>query len=206
MDAFEIQVYDGTALHARGVGIELHSNTVARGQTHFTLEPAVGIFSWWEMGAYFQTAFTPDGTFRYAGTKLRSKFVAPAWHGFRVGLNAEFAILPVRFDPERWGVELRPIVAFENEHAMVAVNPILDLGKNGASFEPSGTALLKIQKKAAIGVEYYASFEEREQHYIFPVVNVLAFPRVEINLGFGAGLTPKSERFIAKMILGYAWD
>jgi hypothetical protein len=219
MDAFEIQVYDATALPAHAVGLELHSNAVIRGepsdtrQTHFTLEPAVGIFSWWEMGAYFQTAFAPDGTFRYAGTKIRSKWVTPPkkhprtfWEHFRFGLNGEFSLLPVRFDPERWGVELRPLLAWENADLMIAANPNLDFGKSGASFQPAAAALWKIQGRAAIGVEYYGSFEERVQQYLFPVVNVLAIPHVEINFGGGIGLTTASNRFIAKMILGYAWD
>src|SRR6266481_4141123 len=65
IDAYEIQVYDGTA-HAPGVpGAELHVNTVPKGrrtsdppelpshaQSHFTLEPSLGVTAWWEVGGY----------------------------------------------------------------------------------------------------------------------------------------------------------
>ena len=90
INPFEIQVYDGTA-NAPGVfGLELHVNYVANGlttatspelpqnhQTHFTLEPSYGLTPWWEIGGYFQTALRADGTFDYAGVKLRSKWVTP---------------------------------------------------------------------------------------------------------------------------------
>src|ERR1700742_1445720 len=90
VDPFEIQVYDGTA-NAPGVfGLELHLNHVAtgygtatppeiplRGQTHATLEPSFGLFPWWEVGCYLQSALRADGHVDYAGAKLRSKFVTP---------------------------------------------------------------------------------------------------------------------------------
>ena len=46
-----------------------------------SVEPSLGLEPWWEVGAYFQTAVRRDGTFDYAGVKLRSKFVTPpTWH------------------------------------------------------------------------------------------------------------------------------
>src|ERR1700734_3499182 len=73
VDPFEIQVYDGTA-NAPGVpGLELHVNTVPIGlttapspeypqnhQTHFTFEPSLGLFPWWELGGYFEMALRGD--------------------------------------------------------------------------------------------------------------------------------------------------
>src|SRR6478735_8697072 len=88
VDPFEIQVYDGTADAPGEYSAELHANRVFSGlttatppelpanhQTHLTLEPAMGVLPWFEPGAYLQTAILADGTFRYAGVKLRSKFV-----------------------------------------------------------------------------------------------------------------------------------
>src|SRR5262245_37623026 len=90
VDAFEIQVYDGTANPPGQPGVELHANGVPRGvtvaaapelppnhQTHLTLEPALGITRIWELGAYLETAVLPDGGFDFAGVKLRSKLVTP---------------------------------------------------------------------------------------------------------------------------------
>src|ERR1700689_1560 len=91
VDPFEIQVYGGAA-NAPGVpGLELHVNNGTVGpkvppvtleypeahETHFTLEPSLGIFSWWEIGGYFQAALRGDSAFDYGGVKLRNKFVTP---------------------------------------------------------------------------------------------------------------------------------
>src|SRR5579862_7478595 len=88
-DPFEIQVYDGTADPPGVPGLELHLNDWAtgnrtanppeaalHGQFHATLEPSLGIFPFWEVGAYLQFAVrADDGVADWAGAKIRSKFV-----------------------------------------------------------------------------------------------------------------------------------
>jgi hypothetical protein len=226
MDPFEIQVYDATANAQRAIGVELHVNGVVRGsselpqapeipldhQAHFTLEPSYGLFDWWELGGYLQTAITPDGTFRYAGVKLRSKFVTPPkFHPhLRFGLNIELSYLPPEFDANQWGMELRPMAVWENEHWELAINPIVDVSFGNPatpSFEPAVLAVYKFGERVSLGFEYYGTIEsKREEHYVFEVVNLLAVPHVELNIGFGQGLTSQSSAFIAKMIFGYTWE
>jgi hypothetical protein len=232
IDPFEIQVYDGTADDPRTFGLELHTNAVVRGlaadppelamnhQLHFTLEPSYGMFSWWEIGGYFQTAFA-DGSFDYAGVKLRSKFVTPPkWHKYlRLGLNIELSLLPQAFDRNEWGMEFRPIIAWEDAHFMFVINPIVDAAlagpdfAAGPTFEPAATAVYKFPRRVSLGFEYYASFGpisnfvgiNQQVHYLYEVVNVLAIKNLEVNVGFGEGLTEASNRFVGKMIVGYAW-
>jgi hypothetical protein len=225
MDPFEIQVYDGTANAPHAIGVELHVNGVVRGSTeaptapelplnhqaHFTLEPSFGLTSFWELGGYLQTAITPDGTFRWAGVKLRSKFVTPpSFHKhLRFGLNVELSYLPPEFDASEWGMELRPIAAWENAHWSFAINPIVSLSFGnpaGAEFEPCAFALYKFGERVSLGFEWYSTFGDKPEHYIFEVVNVLAIEHVELNIGFGQGLTHESNPFIAKMIIGYTWE
>ncbi len=235
VDAFEIQVYDATADVQDGLGIELHANAFIRGtklaespelpldrQAHLTLEPSYGVFSWWELGAYLQSAITADGTLRFAGIKLRSKFVTPPrWQKhLRLGLNFEVALLPAAFDRNQWGMEIRPIVAWENEQFLFAINPIVSASLAGPAFgagpvfEPSGMALYKFGERVSLGFEYYASLGPfsslspgpEQEHEVFEVVNVLAVKNVELNFGVGEGLTQASSPFVAKMILGFAWD
>ena len=235
IDPFEIQVYDGTA-NAPGVpGLELHVNRVFIGQTtaappelpqdqqtHFTLEPSIGVTPWWELGGYFQTTLRGDGTFDYAGVKFRSKFVSPpGWHPhLRLGLNLEVSVLPEAYDRNRWSSEIRPIVAWEDERWLFVVNPIVDVPlagpdwHSGPTFEPALMAKVKIAGVVAVGPEYYAAFGpiaspagwHDEQHYLYEAVDVLGLHRIEINVGVGEGLTSTSNAFVAKMILGYAWD
>jgi hypothetical protein len=229
LDAFEIQVYDGTADAARTAGLELHVNGVPNGQTtapapelppnhqiHLTLEPSYGLTSWWELGAYLQTAVV-DGSYDFAGVKLRSKLVTPpGWSARgRLGVNVEVSWLPARFEADRWGLEVRPIAAWDVWRLHFAVNPIVDvsLATGTTSFEPALYALYEVRGVVSLGFEYYAALGpftgfsalHDQEHYLFEVVNLLAVHKFELNAGFGAGLTDASNALVAKAIFGYTF-
>jgi hypothetical protein len=235
IDPFEIQVYDGTANDPGAPGLELHVNRVFSGlttaaspelpqnhQSHFTLEPSLGLTPFWELGGYFETALRGDGTFDYAGVKLRSKFVTPkGWQPhLRLGVNLEVSLLPSTYDRNRWGGEIRPIVAWENERWLFAVNPIVDLSfagpdaSQGPTFQPAGMAKVKIADELALGFEYYADLGpisgfvplRQEEHYLYEAADLLSIPHFELNAGVGEGLTAASNGFVAKIILGYEWE
>jgi hypothetical protein len=236
VDPFEIQVYDGTA-NAPGVpGLELHVNNVTIGprvppmtleypqahQTHVTWEPSLGLFLWWEVGAYLQAAFRGTSAFDYGGVKLRNKFVTPpGWDShWRLGLNVEFSLLPQGFDQGRWGNELRPIIAWDSARFLFVVNPIVDTAfagpeyRAGPTFEPCLSAVVKIDQAVSLGVEYYANLGpfsaflpwRDEEQYIYEVFNLLDVKRLEWNIGVGEGLTEASNRLVVKTIVGYAWE
>jgi hypothetical protein len=234
VDPFEIQVYDATVLAPRTAGVELHSNVVVSGrrasvppelpahhQSHFTLEAAMGLPPWWEIGAYLQTALLPDGSFEYAGNKLRTKFVVPARpdSAFRWGVNLELSRLPEHYDRDGWGAEIRPIATWSSAGGAVyvSINPIVDFGLAGMgrgqppSFEPAATVCYVIDGLMSFGLEYYADVGPvgrwapagEQEHYLFQVINVLRWKRIEINAGVGEGLTEGSNDFVAKTILGF---
>jgi hypothetical protein len=234
VDPFEIQVYDGTLADPGTLGAELHANTVVAGQrtteppelpmhhqSHFTLEVAYVLTPVWEVGAYFQTAVLPDGSFEYAGDKLRTKFVVPvrADSPFHFGVNVELARIPEHFDRNVWGAELRPIATWSSPGGALyaSINPIVDLALDGLdrndapSFEPAATLRYVRAQWFSIGLEYYAGLgpigswlpARDQEHYVYEVIDVLRWKRVELNLGVGQGLTAASNDFVAKMIVGY---
>jgi hypothetical protein len=228
VDAFEIQVYDGTADPPGVPGLELHANGVPdglksapppelppNGMAHFTLEPSLGITPSWELGAYLQTALLPDGGYEFAGVKLRSKLVTPpGWRpSLRLGCNFEVSYLPPAFDSDRWGGEIRPIIAWEDRRWLFAVNPIVDVTFNGVapSFEPAAMAVIKIRDLVSLGFEYYAGFGpvtsplafSNQQQTLFEVANLLALSNLEVNFGVGEGLTAASNDLTIKAIIGY---
>jgi len=234
VDSFEIQVYDGTANQPGSPGLELHVNRVFDGvktaeapelpphhQTHLTLEPSIGVTPFLEIGGYFQTALRADGTFDYAGTKLRTKFVSPeGWlEHLRLGINLEVSLLPTPYDRSRWGGEVRPIVGWENDRWLFALNPIVGVplgapdASGGPTFEPAVMAKVKVRQAIAIGFEYYASFGpiaspspwDGELQYLYEALDLLAVPHFELNAGVGEGLTNASNGFVAKVIVGYSW-
>jgi hypothetical protein len=234
-DPFEIQVYDGTANAPLVPGLELHLNHWATGNTEFappeaalhgqfhaTLEPSLGILPWWELGAYLQGAVRTDqGVVDWAGAKLRSKFVTPeGWHPhWRLGLNFEVSSLPTTYDHDRWGSEIRPIVAWHDEDWLFAFNPILDqpLAGSDASQGPSFQPALKVARTIgpiAVGFEYYATlgplsailpWKDQEQQ-VFEVVDLISVKHFELNVGVGEGLTEASEGVVFKAILGYEFE
>ena len=216
VDAFEIQVYDGTANEAGEAGLELHVNGAPDGTrdapppeipahhlVHMTLEPSFGLTRSWEIGGYLQTALRPDGQYDFAGAKLRSKLVTQSG-AVRLGINIEVSALPRAYDRERFGAELRPILAGESARWATAA----------PGFEPAAMGVFKIARVASFGLEYYGdlgpvSSPERpsaQQHYIFEVANLLALPWFELNAGVGEGLTSASSRLIVKVILGYTFE
>jgi len=234
LDAFEIQVYDGTANRAGEPGLELHVDHVLAGQdtavppalpdnhrTTFTLEPSFGVFDFWELGGYLQSALSTDGSFRYAGVKLRSKFVTPPSfsQNLRLGVNFEFSALPRRYDADRYGGEIRPIFAWEDAAWLFAVNPIVDLSFAGAGasagpeFEPCALAKRKLGP-VALGFEYYAGLGpfahlrpwSGEEQYLYETLDVLAWPRAEFDFGIGEGLSEASDAWVAKLNVGYVWE
>jgi hypothetical protein len=217
-------------------GIELHVNRVWNGlrmgqpplaaphhQSHFTLEPSLGVTPFWELGAYLQSALLGDGSFEYAGVKLRSKFVTPPdWHPhLRMGINMEISFVPRDFDESGQGAELRPIIAWENPEWLFAVNPIIEVGlgrpgwNEGPGFAPALMALYKWREKLAFGIEYYADFGpfargflpgSVQEHYFFEAVDLLCIRNLELNLALGEGLTAASNSLLVKMIIGYVWE
>ena len=234
VDPFEIQVYDGGLAAPGHATLELHLNSVVSGhheavppelpshhQWHFTAEGAIGILDWWEAGAYLQTTLLPDGSYHYAGSKLRSKFVLPERAGspFRFGVNLEVSRLPAQYDPDRWASEIRPIATWTSAggRLYVGVNPIVDVSLAGPgrgeapSFEPAATILGVADGLASFGLEYYADLgpigswapAAAQEHYLYQVINVLRWSWLELNAGVGEGLTSGSNRFVAKMILGF---
>ncbi len=233
-DPFEIQVYDGTANRAGFAGVELHLNDWAtghrsasppelplHGQFHATLEPSFGLRPFWELGAYLQMAVRDDGTVDWAGAKLRSKFVTPrTWDAhWLLGVNFEVSYLPITYDANRWGCEVRPIVAWQDANWLFAVNPIFDqsLWGGGASAGPSFQPAAKAARTVgpvALGLEYYSTLGpvaallplREQEHYLFEVVDLLAIESFELNAGIGEGLTPASAGVIAKAIVGYTFD
>ena len=219
LDPFEIQVYDGTANRRGEAGLELHLN-YSDPQAHLTLEPSYGLTGFLELGAYLQFAHGPDGGVSYAGAKLRCKLVTPPSFDphLRLGVNFELSWLPEEFDRSRYGGEVRPIAAWENEWVLLAINPIIGFAfarpdaPAGPSIEPAGMAKLKLGP-VAIGAEYYSALgtftgilpAAAQQHYLFETIDLLGFGRLELNAGFGQGLTRASKALIGKMIVGYTF-
>ena len=159
----------------------------------------------------------PDGTFDYAGVKLRLKTRIPRKlaHGLvGLGLNGELSAVPRRFEATGLGGELRPIADITWRRLYASVNPIIGFDFFGADaghpqLEPAATLLFSFVDGFAMGVEYYAVLgpidrplpAEQQVHRLFGVATVV-YKWFGVHVGAGYGFVA-GEKWIAKAILSF---
>jgi len=111
-------------------------------------------------------------------------------------------------------MEIRPIVGWRNPQWEFIVNPIVDLGFGrfgDIDFVPAARLARTFSKDFALGLEYYTDLGrpgsflpfEQQAHQAFAVVD-FKIGDVDVDFGLGYGLTPGSDRLVAKTILTYA--
>ena len=224
----EIQVYNAEIAKVGQWTMQLHLNNafIGRKEPDFpgglipnhalngTPEWAYGITDWWEMGFYAPFAVDQNGTFYSNAVKIRQLFVTPnaAEREIFYGVNFEFSYAMPQFSDTRWNVEIRPIIGVRKGDYEFIVNPIVDFGfgQNGdLIFTPAARVARKLKEDLSIGLEYYAALGPignflplaEQQHNIYGVVD-FKIGRFDVNAGVGYGLTPGSDRLMAKMIIG----
>jgi hypothetical protein len=238
MDPFEIQVYQDDINAPGHFGLEGHANYTISGHkqaayageqppnhvARLTLEPALGITEFFELGAYLQNMINDEGQYRFAGVKLRGKFVLPEryTHRFFFGINIEISRVPHSAEQAGWANELRPIAGWYNGQWLFDVNPIVGYALSGADrfkpeFEPAGKLGFNTQYGFMLGAEYYSGLGlladpsplREQEHLLFAVFDLVepAESRIEqpweLNLGIGKGLTSATpQQWVLKAIVG----
>ena len=227
---FEIQVYGSETVAPGATMVELHSNVTLQGTTtkedgvlptnhavHETLEITHGWTPWFETGLYVFTSVQPDGTWWWVGDHIRPRVRAPeSWNlPVGLGLSVEIGYQRPSFDTDTWTLELRPIVDKQIGPWYVSFNPVFERSLRGEGrdfeFTPNAKVGYEITRRVSAGVEYYGALGpvsgfdpvRRQQHMVFPVVDIDLGPRWEFNAGLGFGLTPATDSYIIKVILGY---
>ncbi len=202
IDRFEIQVYTSDIDEPGQLSLEAHLNYTVQGTKEpefdgqvppwhafrVTLEPAVGVTEWLELGAYLQFMTAPGGVAEYGGSKLRAKLVVPERLSgpWMLGLNVELSSVPVAVEPERWANEFRPILGWHGGRWLVSVNPIVGWSLTGPDafrpdLEPGGKVAWDTRLGFSIGAEYYTSLgfmndllpASEQEHLLFGVVDLV---------------------------------
>ena len=228
--ADEIQVYNAGIAAVGQFTIQQHLNYTALGlkdppfpgglvsnhAINGTPEFAYGVTDWWEVGLYLPFAIQ-DQQFLSNAFKLRTLFVAPNAdkRDFFYGLNLEFSNTTPKFSQTRFTLEVRPIIGVRNAEYEFIFNPIVDagFGKLGElDFAPAARLARKVGQDIFLGLEYYGDLGEignfaklaDQQHTLFLVTD-FKLGVLDVNFGVGYGLTPASDRWVIKTILGYAF-
>ena len=229
---YEIQVYGSKTMTKGHTMVELHSNFTLSGtrdmspdgllpthhQQHETVEITHGWTQWFETGFYFFNSLGGDGRTSYVGSHIRPRFAVPENWKWPVGvsLSAEFGFQKQPYSPNSCTLEIRPIIDKTWKKWYVSLNPVLDKSfagpdeNRGLIFSPNVKASYNIAKVIALGIEYYGttgpffnydSFQQQD-HQLFIVADLTAFPKWELNAGVGYGVPQTADKLIIKIITG----
>lgn len=225
----EIQVYNAGIAEIGQLTIQQHLNYIAAGlknppfpgglvsnhSLNGTPEFAYGLTDWWEVGLYLPFSIQ-DQKFYSDAFKLRTLFVSPhaADRNVFYGVNFEFANETPPFSQARFSMEVRPIIGVRNDLYEFIVNPIVDIhfGKFAEQhFTPAARLARKFGDDLYAGFEYYADLGQigrfdkfSDQSHVLFAVTDFKVADFDVNFGVGYGLTPGSDRFVVKTIIGYA--
>jgi hypothetical protein len=182
-----------------------------------TPEFAYGLTEFCEVGAYLPYAVTRDGRLEWGGVKLRALLVSPHARDrrFFYGANVEVSDQPRLFEENRWNAEIRPIVGWRPGPIELIVNPIVDVALGGrhrtADLAPAARAAYILSPAWSAGLEHYADFGpidrfDRSSRRLQETFVVADFSgrSIDVDFGVGRGLTPGSDDWTAKIILGWA--
>jgi hypothetical protein len=227
----EIQVYTAEINEVGQFSVQQHLNYTITGiptpaypgalisnhALNGTPEFAYGVTPWLELGLYVPWAVNGQGQFLSNNIKLRTLFAIPdaAKKDFFYGLNFEYDFPSWPFVPSRFAMEVRPIIGWRNPQWEFIINPIIDFawGQLGeVDFAPAARLVRNLGEDRFIGLEYYSglgtpgNFQSftQQSHQLFAVTD-FKVGKIDVDLGIGYGLTPGSDRWVAKTILSYAF-
>ena len=216
----EIEVYTGDLTKPGEWAVEVHVNTTPSGRKEpefpgeivshhawrVTPEISYGITPTVDVGVYLPWVFAPGGTQKFAGPKLRAKWipiqVPEGGGGMFAGVNVEYAWVDSSLEQVTRVFEVRPIIGYEDEQWLFSVNPILEFAQSGPTknhapeFTPSLKIGRKIQEGIMAGIEYYSElgplndFESHSEqsHTLYLALDVERGP-INFNFGIGRGMS-----------------
>jgi len=226
----EIQVYDAEIAEQGIFNLMIHTNFTPIGRTtpafpgaivanqsvNGAAEWAYGVKPWFEQGLYlpvYSLYSTNQGT-TVDGFKLRELFVRPHAHDHRFfyGLNFEFSVNALYWEPKRITSEFRPIVGVHLHRWDLIYNPILDTdytgGLNGLEFNPAGRVAYHVNQKWAVAIEEYDGFgplggfvpHNEQFHETWAVVDRKG-GSLNVEAGVGVGWSRGADRLTLKLML-----
>ena len=232
----EIQVYTDDLDARGESGLELHINTTPSGRSTpdypGDVPPYHGVritpeFSWGlghdlDWGLYLPTTTDSDGHFYFGGGKLRVKWLplraAEGGSGWYAGINNELSDLNKSFSDSRWSDEVRFIGGFRGANWLIGVNPIFEWGlspgfRGSPDFTLAWKAMVDLARGFSVGAEYYQDYGPLSNRLPGDQQNRTLYAVMEIerkawtlNFGVGRGLTPATDDWTVKAIVGISFN
>ncbi len=226
----EIQVYDASIEDPGKFNLMIHSNFTPIGRTlpvfpdgivpnhsfNGTAEWAYGVTDWFEQGLYMPvyTIYSPGRGGTINGFKIRELFVRPHAkdHTFFYGVNFEFSVNYLYWEPRHITSEVRPIIGWHLHPVDIIFNPIVDTDYTGGfgnlEFVPAERVAYNFNDKWAAAVEEYS--DDGPLHTFLPLNNqfhevwaVLDQNNKYLNVetGIGFGVTRGADKITLKLML-----
>lgn len=230
-DFYELQIYTVETTPAEHWWLELHSIYVSSAtgeeakqelplyQIHNTGELTYGLLPWLEVGQYLCTARLDRGTYEYAGSRTKVHFGVPFTESWPVefGANVEFQYMRRDAAETPLELDLMPIV-------QAHVGPFFMVGNfsfnkpfsgpdthQGMTLEPAGQISYRFNDWLEPALEYYGEIGalehlpsvQNQQHFLTPSINLYLAPQLEINAGYGVGVTNASLGRFFKGTVGW---
>lgn len=226
----EIQVYMDDLTKPGSFGMDVHNSYVLSGSGtpdyagaqppnhvyRLTPELYYGVSDNLELGLYLLTTTIPGNPPNYDGEKLRFKYVPPhdESQGSFWGANFEIGKTSLRVSQAKTNAEFKGIYGYRSGPWTFAVNPNFDWSLSGPVSSPVS---LDVDTKVAyktkggyqIGLESYNELGplsnlghlNQLSETLFAVIDT-EVGKFDLNAGIGRGLTPASDRWLVKFIVG----
>ncbi|HZO80269.1 MAG TPA: hypothetical protein VFB33_01120 [Candidatus Binataceae bacterium] len=230
-DFYELQIYTVDTTPEGRWWLELHSSNVSSAtgaeskqnlplyQIHNTLELTYGLLPWLEVGQYLCTARLDRGIYEYAGGRTKVHFGVPFTESWPVafGVNVEFDYMRRDAVDDPLTLEVMPIAQARIGRWFIVGN--FTFGKQfsgpgthqGLGLEPAGQLSYAVNDWLEPALEYYGDLGpladlprlSEQQQFLVPAVNLHLIPRLELNFGFGIGLTSQQRGRFFKGTAGW---
>lgn len=226
----EIQVYDAEIAGQGIYNLMIHSNFTPIGRTtpaypgaiiandsfNGTAEWAYGVTPWMEQGLYLPvySLYSENHGATLNGFKIRELFVRPhaADHKLFYGMNFEFSVNRLYWEPRRITSEIRPIIGTHLGSWDLIYNPIVDTDYTGGvrnlQFNPAGRVAYNLNKIWAVAAEEYSGFGSFNDllpaHQQFQEVWAVMDHKgkvISIETGVGVGVTSGADRLTLKFMI-----
>jgi hypothetical protein len=226
----EIQVYDAEIADQGVFNVMLHTNYTPIGRkvgdfsgsiipnqsVNGAVEWAYGVKDWFEQGLYAPvwSPYSQDRGGSINGFKIRELFVRPhaADRKFFYGVNFEFSVNYLYWEPRHITSEIRPIVGLHLKPVDIIINPIVDTqyrgGTAGLEFVPAERVAYNINDKWTVALEEYSDYgtfhnilsAHDQFHEVWAVFDHPS-KFVDIEAGVGLGVTSGADRLTFKLMV-----
>jgi hypothetical protein len=190
-----------------------------QGLQQHSLEVEYGLTDHWTIGGYADFQQPKDGDFRY----VQARAVVSRYRFFEQGERFLDGAIEVEYNlpREKYSaneeLEARVILEKDLGQFSIVVNPIFEKDVSGPEvdqgmeFQYATGLYYRASPRLTPGVEFYGDMgplgqldpKSQQQHYIFPRLGLKFSRSVNLDIGYGFGLTKGSDDQVIKAILEF---